>query len=253
MYSEKQFIELEQEELKVTNESLMALNLVIANAHGNIEQAISNFYQQYGKDGVVTYAEARKWVSDQDHRRRLTALSALVALEFGSLLSSSNTIFGSMLTAIVGKENGFFGTSISSNKMLQKPWGEDNTTWLERLENDVNVWNVRVAADIKRAILQRKNFNEILNILEKRFGSIQTVMRTLGLTESTATGSLTRQAIFQELGINKYQFYAKADERTCDECGSLHGHIFPMSAYEVGVTASPIHPRCRCWEVPIMG
>ena len=57
--------------------------------------------------------------------------------------------------------------------------------------------------------------------------------------------------IFKKLGINRYGFYSRVDERRCEYCGSLHGKTFPITAYEVGVTASPIHPRCRCWEVPI--
>ena len=88
-------------------------------------------------------------------------------------------------------------------------------------------------------------------MLDKRFKSMESIIKTLGLSESTAVGSIARQRIFRELGITKYQFYTKADERTCETCGAMHGLIFPMSAYEVGVTASPVHPRCRCWEVPL--
>jgi SPP1 gp7 family putative phage head morphogenesis protein len=109
-----------------------------------------------------------------------------------------------------------------------------------------------IANDIKRAIHQGKTIDQVLTQLDKRFKSINSILETLGISESTAVGSLSRQEIFKELGINKYQFYAKVDERTCETCGSMHGLVFPISAFEVGVTASPIHPRCRCWEVPIL-
>jgi SPP1 gp7 family putative phage head morphogenesis protein len=116
------------------------------------------------------------------------------------------------------------------------------TTWLKRLEADVDLWNVRISMDWKRAILQRKAINDVLDILNKRFDSIESVVKKLGLTESTAIGSLARQKIFKELGIKKYRFYTKVDERRCETCGAMHGHIFPISSYEVGVTASPMHP-----------
>jgi SPP1 gp7 family putative phage head morphogenesis protein len=106
--------------------------------------------------------------------------------------------------------------------------------------------------DIKQSFLKRKSIDDVLLKLDKRFTSMEYVLTTLGLSESTAVGSMARQMIFQQLGISKYQFYTKADERTCETCGSMHGLIFPISAYEVGVTASPLHPRCRCWEVPIV-
>ena len=100
--------------------------------------------------------------------------------------------------------------------------------------------------------LETVDVTAVLNLLDKRFDSIESIIQTLGLTESTAVGSLARRKIFAELGIAKYRFYTRPDERRCETCGSMHGLIFPISAYEVGVTASPIHPRCRCWEVPIM-
>jgi SPP1 gp7 family putative phage head morphogenesis protein len=128
----------------------------------------------------------------------------------------------------------------------------DDLYWLERLEADVNLWKVTIAKDIKQALHKGAHLDDVLKQLEKRFGSIDKVLKKLGISESTAVGSLSRQAIFEELGVTKYQFFTKPDERRCEECGALHGTIFPISAFEVGVTASPIHPRCRCWEVPIL-
>jgi SPP1 gp7 family putative phage head morphogenesis protein len=128
----------------------------------------------------------------------------------------------------------------------------DDLYWLDRLEADVNLWKVTIASDLKQAIHKGASLDDVLKQLNKRFGSIDKVLTKLGLSESTAVGSLSRQAIFKELGIAKYQFYTKVDERRCEQCGALHGVVFPISAFEVGVTASPIHPHCRCWEVPIL-
>ena len=94
--------------------------------------------------------------------------------------------------------------------------------------------------------------DDVIKQLDKRFNSIEKVLDTLVLSESTAIGSMARRLAFRELGINKYQFFTRADERTCEVCGGMHGLTFPISAFEVGVTASPLHPRCRCWEIPIM-
>jgi SPP1 gp7 family putative phage head morphogenesis protein len=221
------------------------------NTKGNLEKELRNFYQKYGKDGVVTYSEARKWVSEQDHRRRLAALTLYVGVEFTSLFNELETRFRSFLTEVIGKESTFFGVKVDVDKLLTTPWGVDDLYWLGRLETDVNLWKVTIANDIKQAMHKGARLDDVLNQLEKRFGSINSIMERLGLTESTAVGSLSRQSIFKELGVTKYQFYTKPDERRCETCGAMHGLIFPISAYEVGVTASPLHPRCRCWEVPI--
>lgn len=226
--------------------------LILANTKGNIEKELRDFYSKYGRDGVVTYNEARKWISERDHQRRLTALLAFLTLQLDSALNSIEKEFEKMLKLVIAKETSFFDVEIDMDAVLAMVWGADDLNWLKRLENDVDLWKVYIANDWKRSMLQRKQLDEVLKLLDKRFTSIDSIIQTLGLTESTAIGSLTRRKIFAELGITKYQFYTKPDERRCETCGAMHGLVFPISAYEVGVTASPIHPRCRCWEIPIV-
>lgn len=251
IYREEEFIALEEEERNLTDEAIAVMLLLIANTKGNLENELRKFYQQYGRDGVVTYAEARKWVSSQDHQRRLTALTLYLSGEFVSLLDDLETQFHRFLTEVIGKESTFFGIKIDVDDLLTTPWGFDDLNWLERLRADVDLWQAYIANDWKRALHRGATINEVLAQLDKRFKSIGNVLETLGLSESTALGSLGRRAIFKKLGVTHYQFYTKADERTCETCGSMHGLIFPISAFEAGVTASPLHPRCRCWEVPI--
>lgn len=201
---------------------------------------------------MVTYTDARKWVSEEDHRRRLTVLLAFSTSQLNSALDDIKVEFEKMLRLVIDKETGFFDEDVDVEDVLATIWGSDDSNWLKRLEDDIALWIAYIAADLKRAMLQRKHLNDVLKLLDKRFTSINSIIETLGLTESTAVGSIARRKIFSKLGITKYQFYSKPDERRCETCGSMHGLIFPISAYEVGVTASPMHPRCRCWEVPIV-
>lgn len=251
MYTEEQFIALEQEERELTDEAIVIMLLILANLKGNLEKELRNFYQKYGKDGVVTYAEARKWVSEQDHRRRLTALNIALSYEFDDVLSKLKIEFEKMLKSVANKETDFFDVEIDTDATLNQKWGKDDSTWFKRLEDDVALWSATILMDCKRSILKRSPLDVVLGTVDNRFNSINKVLKKLGLTESTAIGSLARLKIFKELGISKYQFYTKVDERRCEECGALHGLVFPISSYEVGVNASPIHPHCRCWEVPI--
>ena len=252
MYTDAQFEKLEQEEREVTNEAIFAMILILASLKGDIEKELREFYSKYGKDGVVTYPEARKWISEQDHQRRLTALLLFISGEFAITLGKLEEHFRKFLVDVVAKETTFFGVEVDVDKLLSRKWGMDDLYWLERLEADVDLWQAYIGNDLKRMMHQGRSIDDVVKQLEKRFGTINYTLETLGLTESTTVGSLSRQAIFKELGISKYQFYTRPDERRCETCGSMHGLVFPISAYEVGVTASPMHPRCRCWEVPIM-
>ena len=254
MYTEQQLIDLEQEERELTDEAIALMILLLANAKSNLERELRDFYHKYGKDGIVTYAEARKWIGDSDHRRRLTALLLYVNENFDELRIELTPKFKEMLKDVIGKEIKFFDVENENiaDKPLNEPWGTDEKTWLDRLEDDIAIWCAYILFEVKQAFHKRSHIDTLIARLNKRFKSMESLLTTLGLSESTAVGSMSRRMIFQQLGIGKYQFYTKADERTCEVCGSMHGLIFPISAYEIGVTASPLHPRCRCWEVPIV-
>lgn len=221
---------------------------VLATTRSELENELRLFYQKYGKDGVVTYQEARKWVSERNHQRRLTWLTLLVANKFQDLFGKLKTPFQNNVDSIITKEFGFFGVSLDVPKLK---WDADDLTWLDRLADDTALWEAKVMSDIKKAILTKTTVDELSQVLGKRFLTMKNVLERLALTETTAVSSITRKLIFKELGISKYKYYARTDERTCEQCGSLHGLIFPISAYEVGVTAPCLHPLCRCITVPI--
>lgn len=252
MFTDEQFEQLEQEERTLTEEAIILMILLLQDTKGEIEKELRSFYQKYGRDGVVTWQQARKWVDDKDHRRRITALFMVLSNHFDKLHSKLNPKFDTFLTKIVQKELDFFDVDLDLEDVLDTPWGVDEATWFNRLADDVELWNVYVANDLKRSFMRQDNVEDVIEKLNKRFTTMENVLSKLSMTESTAIGSLARRKIFKELGINKYQYYAREDERTCETCGSLHGLIFPVSAYEIGVNASPMHPWCRCWEVPIM-
>ena len=250
-YTEEQFDKLEQEERALTDEAIAAMVMLLMATKGNLEKELRDFYHRYGKDGVITYAEARKWVGEHDHRRRIDVLTLFISTEFDSLFGKLSPRFEAMLNDVIAKDGDFFDVDMEVYELTEEEWSTDDATWRERLEDDIAIWCVYIATGIKQSIHQQRNIDDVLKWLTKRFESMESVLDKLALTESTAVGSMARRRAFKALGINKYQFYTRADERTCEVCGSMHGLVFPISAYEVGVTASPLHPRCRCWEIPV--
>ena len=148
MYTEEEFTKLEQEERELTDEAILAMLLILASLKGNLEKELRNFYSKYGKDGVVTYAEARKWISEQDHQRRLTALVLMIGGAFTSALTEIEPHFRRFLIEVIGKESTFFGVKLDVDKLLSRKWGLDDLYWLERLEADVDLWAAYISNDI---------------------------------------------------------------------------------------------------------
>lgn len=252
MWTDEQFDQLEQEEHELTEEAIIAMLLLLNYTKAEIEKELRSFYQKYGKDGVITWSDVRKWTIGKNRRRRMTVLFLFLADMFDALYSDLSPKFRLFLRQVAEKETDFFNIDLDIEDILDTPWGVDDATWITRLSDDVDLWTTYIGNDLKRSFMRQDMIDDVIDQLDIRFKSIERVIKRLALTESTAIGSITRRQIFKELGISKYRFYARDDERRCEHCGSLHGLIFPMTAYEVGVTASPIHAHCRCWEVPIV-
>ena len=59
-----------------------------------------------------------------------------------------------------------------------------------------------------------------------------------------------RKDFFKDLGVEKYVIVETLDNETCSLCAGLDGKVYPMSEYQVGVTAPPFHPWCRGTTAP---
>ena len=66
----------------------------------------------------------------------------------------------------------------------------------------------------------------------------------LVMTEQAAFSNAAQKDCFAELGVEQFEILETLDSFTCSLCGSMDGQHFPMSQYEIGVTAPPFHPNC---------
>lgn len=248
MWDEQELEKLEEEE---HDEMLTELSLIISLLHDysdDIESEITRFYRKYGKDGVVTYAEARKYVSEKNHNRRHLVLFLAISDLLDDFVENIKENFGNTFESIRLKECNFFDVEVPYETFA---WGEDELTWVDRLTNDKEKWLTKIQQDLKQEFVRGRSLDDVINQLHKRITTMENVLERLLGTEATAASSSYRKKIFKELGIKRYQWFTRRDERVCEQCGPLHGMIFPISQYEIGVTAPPIHPNDRCWTVPI--
>ena len=70
------------------------------------------------------------------------------------------------------------------------------------------------------------------------------------MTEMAAVSSTAQKDCFDELDVEEFEIVATLDDRTSEICREMDGKHFPMSQYEIGVTAPPFHVRCRTVTVP---
>lgn len=53
---------------------------------------------------------------------------------------------------------------------------------------------------------------------------------------------------YKDAGVQKVQFWAAEDERTCETCGAMHEKIYPIEKAPI----LPLHPHCRCTWLPVL-
>ena len=251
MYTEAELHKLKKEEDELTEEELIVLLAALHVTLSSLEKEIRLFYQKYGKDGVITYNEVKKWVSSSNHAKRLTVLNHTITELFDTGFNEFEKLFTNHLTNIIKKECEFFGVQLDVNDILKTGWGTDNATGLWRLNAHKRRWSTQLGNDLKVSFLRQDEILDVLKNTTKRGESMETILRRLWRTESNAISSITRKKIYEALGVKRYRFL-HLDACHCEECTEMHQQVFPVSEYIVGVTANPLHPNCDDTTEPII-
>lgn len=251
MYSEDELSQLKNEEDELTEAELAALLATLHITLSSLENEIRLFYQKYGKDGIITYSEAKKWISASDHTRRLTLLHRSIAELFDTGFGEFSQSFSDHLENIASLEAQFFGVEIDISNILETQWGIDNSTWLKRLTAHNHRWATQIANDLKLSFLKQEDVLDVLENVAKRGKSMETILKRLWRTEANAVSSIARHEVYKTLGVTKYRFL-HLDGCVCEVCSGMHKQVFPISEYVVGVTANPLHPNCGDITEPIL-
>jgi SPP1 gp7 family putative phage head morphogenesis protein len=154
---------------------------------------------------------------------------------------------------MIKTETDFYGVKLSVDELLKTKWGNDKLNWKTRLNNQVNLQKLKVKNRLKVAFVRGDSISTLIDDLEDEFEKFSKQLWSLYETEANAITSEARYKILKEKGFRKFQYYARLDERTCTTCGAMHGNKFPMSSFQIGVTAPPMHPHCRCWITELKG
>jgi len=78
----------------------------------------------------------------------------------------------------------------------------------------------------------------------EHIGDIRAKRNARTITTAVANHAQIQQ--YKKDGVERYEFVATYDERTCPVCGDLHGKRFDVGDAVEGTNCPPIHPNCRC-------
>ena len=132
--------------------------------------------------------------------------------------------------------------------ILSFPWSGrsySQNLWINRTK----LKNAMVQ-ELTQMIIQGKGVKETSKALSKKLDAdYKNCLRLIHTEHSYFMSEATAKA-YEELEVEYYQYSSALDKRTCSDCGDWDGEIIKLSERTVGVNASPLHPLCRCTELP---
>lgn len=134
---------------------------------------------------------------------------------------------------------------------LARPWSPDGMNFSQRVwGRDRSKLIHALQSTFTDGLIRGDTQQRMIDDMKKALGISRRVAGRLVMTESAAIASAAKQDAYQRLGTKQFQFRSTLDGTTCDRCGLVDGQVFDLSEYEIGVTAPPLHPFCRCMTVP---
>lgn len=134
--------------------------------------------------------------------------------------------------------------------LIKRPWAQDGKNFSDRIWTNKEKLVNCLHRELSQCIIRGEAPQKAISRLAREMNVSRNQAGNLILTESAAISSAAQNECFKELDVERYQFDATLDGKTCEECGSMDQLVIKMSEYEVGITAPPIHPGCRCCTIP---
>ena len=135
-------------------------------------------------------------------------------------------------------------------KVLSRPWTADGQSFRDRCWTNKQDLVNSVNTQLTQMIIRGEAPDKAISAISHQFKVSRDKAGRLIMTEAAAFSSAAQKDCFDELGVERFRVVAALDRDTCELCGAMDGQVFKMSEYQVGLTAPPFHPWCRCCTAP---
>lgn len=148
-----------------------------------------------------------------------------------------------------GNHNAFSSVDPSTiDQLIKYPFNGSNFS--NRLWKQKDYLQGQLMESLTTMLIQGKNPKTLAKDFAKKFGSREYDAYRLLHTEYSYISEEASQAVYEEDGIEEYEYIATLDNRTCGICGDLDGRKIKIKAGVTGQNKPPMHPLCRCTTAP---
>lgn len=227
-----------------------------------------NQYIQYGQDNAIngSWCKQLENASARYHISRLEALKLQtqqsIEVLFGKQLDSIDSAMRGIYT------NGYYRTAYEIqkgvgvgwdfstldekqiSKVINKPWVADGRNFSERVWGNRQKLVNELNTTLTQNIVLGKDPQKAIDEISRKMNTSKTITGRLVMTEEAFFSSAAQKDCFNELGVEQFEIVATLDSHTSYICQTMDNKHFPMSQWEVGVTAPPFHVWCRSTTCP---
>ena len=133
-------------------------------------------------------------------------------------------------------------------QLINEVWVADGKNFSARVWDNTDKLIQSLNDELVHCVITGKKPTELKQLLQERFNVSYSRADTIVRTETAHIQTQAAQQRYKDSGITQVEIWADEDERSCDECGALHGERYPIDA----PLPIPAHPNCRCCILPVV-
>ena len=225
-------------------------------------------YIRYGEQNAIN----GQWVKELENASARFHISRLEALKLQTQ-QSLEVMFGDQLDTLDQTmrdvyKSGYYRTAYevqrgcgvgwdfatlddtTISKVINKPWAADGANFSARVWNNRQKLVNELNQTLTQNIVLGQDPQKAIDAIAKKLNTSKANAGRLVMTEEAFFSSAAQKDCFNELDVEQFEIVATLDSHTSEICQDMDGKHFPMSQWEVGVTAPPFHVYCRTTTVP---
>lgn len=225
-------------------------------------------YIRYGKENAVN----GMWIRQLENASARFHISRLESVKL-QMQQNLEVMFGNQLDSIDSTmravyKSGYYHTAYEIqkgvgigwdfatldekqiSKVINKPWAADGKNFSERIWGNRQKLVNELNQSLTQNIILGKDPQKVIDEIARKMKTSKTNAGRLVMTEEAFFSSAAQKDCFEELDVEQFEVVATLDSHTSEICQDMDGKHFPMSQWEVGVTAPPFHVWCRSITVP---
>ena len=136
------------------------------------------------------------------------------------------------------------------DSVIRSPWARDGLTFSTHLWIDQTTFIHDLTDLLTQQFMNGSGYQKAARELRNMYGRPLSECKRVIYTESAFFQGQAQTDCYRQLGVEKYQFLSELNAKVCSICGKLDSKVFNMDERRPGVNAIPMHPNCRCVEVP---